>query len=348
MPLVSIVIPVYNVEDKIERCIESVVNQSVEDIEIILVNDGSTDKSGNICDEYASSDKRVQVLHLENSGVSATRNLGIENSISDYILFIDSDDSVSEKIVEELLNAIKIGDCDFAMCGYTKYLVEGENITKIKYKCSNFTGSTREYMGNIEKYLTPPLLQGPCWKLFKREVIIENGICFPEDMSYGEDTYFVYTYLKFSKNVTTINIELYNYFSDLHFKSLSSVFRQDKYTINLKLVVLLKDLLKKHNIEDSKKMIEELVAGMYISFIGELCSTNSLNLIQKFKIIKECSNLEFTQRAFRVVRDNSYQNTFINFCINYKFELLIEAFFILKMGIKKRSESLYSFLSNSN
>lgn len=117
MSIISVIVPVYNVEKYLNRCVDSILRQTLSDIEIILVDDGSTDQSGNICDTYAEKDSRIQVIHKENGGLSSARNCGIEKAQSPYIGFIDSDDYIAEDMYEVLFNEIVCEEADIVMCG---------------------------------------------------------------------------------------------------------------------------------------------------------------------------------------------------------------------------------------
>ena len=118
MPEISVIIPVYNVEEKIERCLGSLQNQKFSDFEVILINDGSSDRSGKICDEYASMDKRIKVIHQKNQGVSVARNIGISIARGKYITFVDSDDYVSRDFLYSLYSDIVSCNADIAICNY--------------------------------------------------------------------------------------------------------------------------------------------------------------------------------------------------------------------------------------
>ena len=128
MPVFSVIIPVYKVEKYISRCIESVLKQSFSDFELLLVNDGSPDKSGIICDEYAKKDQRIKVFHKENGGVSSARNIGIKNACGKYIVFIDSDDEVERNYLE-CMNGY---ESDFVIAGVKEIDVHGGSHIKIK------------------------------------------------------------------------------------------------------------------------------------------------------------------------------------------------------------------------
>ncbi|WIK66112.1 glycosyltransferase family 2 protein [Globicatella sanguinis] len=117
---IAVVVPVYNMQERLEICLESILNQTYSNLEIILINDGSSDDSPNICEEYSRKDSRIKVIHQENQGLSAARNRGIRESISDYLVFIDSDDYVGEHYVANLVFALKMSDTLLASCQFKK------------------------------------------------------------------------------------------------------------------------------------------------------------------------------------------------------------------------------------
>ena len=126
--MVSIIVPVYKSKDTLKRCVESLLAQTVEDTEMILVDDGSPDGSGELCDKLAEEDSRIRVIHKENGGVSSARNVGIEAAKGDYLLFADSDDYVEQDMVEKLLSGI--GNDDIAICGFHHHY-QGRDIVRI-------------------------------------------------------------------------------------------------------------------------------------------------------------------------------------------------------------------------
>lgn len=128
--LVSVVIPIYNVEKYLRKCIETVIDQTYTNIEIILVNDGSTDNSLQICNQFKEKDKRIKVINKKNGGLSDARNVGIKNAQGKYICFIDSDDFISEKYIEELHNLIVENKAQIAVCGFENVNEFGKSISK--------------------------------------------------------------------------------------------------------------------------------------------------------------------------------------------------------------------------
>lgn len=212
----SIIIPVYNAEEYLERCISSVINQDYKDFEVILIDDGSKDRSGTICDEYARKDNRVKVIHQINAGVSTARNVGIKNSKGTYIIFLDSDDSLKEESLARLNDTIE----------------KNEEIDCILYNVDN---KFKDGMYRGEK-LTALIVQliitekiNPPWnKVYKRNIIEENNIVFDKNIQIGEDLLFSITYLSYAENICILNEELYNYTVDNR-NSLTQKYKENKY-----------------------------------------------------------------------------------------------------------------------
>ena len=189
-PLVSIIIPVYNVELYLSKCIDSILAQSFTDWECILVDDGSKDKSGSICDNYALKDNRIKVIHQNNSGVSVARQVGIDNVCGEYSIHIDPDDWVESNMIEELYKKAKSDDADMVICDYYKH--EGGVQQYI-----NQRPNLLEPIKIIEQMLTTnmyPPLYGSCWNKLVRCSCFnssDNLIRFePDDLSLGEDVVF--------------------------------------------------------------------------------------------------------------------------------------------------------------
>lgn len=187
--LVSVIIPIYNNEMFIERCVKSVSNQSYSNIEIILVDDGSEDNSFSICNELAKNDNRIRVFHTINQGVSAARNYGIEKARGDFYMFIDSDDVVNEHIVEILLNDIESEKCDIASCRLEKVINEDELIRKTQVSIIPQKCFVRNFDGALEHLVVGNLISA-CCRLYRAETV--KGIRFPTDYKYNEDKYYVY------------------------------------------------------------------------------------------------------------------------------------------------------------
>lgn len=204
-PQVSLIIPVYNVEKYLSVCIESVLVQSFTDFELILINDGSTDSSGAMCDFYAMLDNRIRVFHKKNEGVSVARNSGIKEAKAEWILFIDSDDWIDENYVLSFMNLLLSTDHRTLII----QSMQGDN-PKYNVGCYDFQdceGPIKELMLKYDLYV----FGSPCCKLFNKEIIIGNDLKFPESYSYGEDTIFYLNYLLYVDHLKIRNSKGYFY-----------------------------------------------------------------------------------------------------------------------------------------
>ncbi|MFQ6803468.1 MAG: glycosyltransferase family 2 protein [Lachnospiraceae bacterium] len=202
--LISVIVPVYNVKEYLEECIRSIINQTYEDLEIILVDDGSTDGSSEICDEYAARDKRIRIIHKENGGLSSARNVGINHANGLYISFVDSDDWLELDFYKILYEAIKATNADIAACG--RYLASESG--KLKMHCSDEQRiySRKEALKEIFQLGS---IDVAAWdKLYHRSVIEE--IRFPEG-EINEDTAVIYEVFNNVKKLVHVGCPLYNY-----------------------------------------------------------------------------------------------------------------------------------------
>lgn len=188
-PLISIIVPVYNAENTIGRCVDSILNQTFRDWELLLVDDGSIDHSDMICDQYAAKDRRIKIFHKENGGVSSARNIGLKYAKGEWITFVDADDYLN---VESLCDMIKCSEnADLVMssikiCGYQERVVKLDNsFANNEYEIGILLTLLNGYMG-----LTVPFA-----KLLKLSIINKYKIRFDNRFSSGEDTLFVYQYL---------------------------------------------------------------------------------------------------------------------------------------------------------
>lgn len=181
--LISVIVPIYNVENYLEKCVYSIINQSYKNLEIILVNDGSTDNSGNIADYFAKIDNRVKVFHKENGGLSDARNYGVNKANGNYIGFVDSDDYINEKMYDHLYEIITAEDADVAECSFK--LVYDNHIRDFNNEEYYLVLNQEEY---LKEYFKMEKVYGAvCWKLISSK--IAKNIEFPVG-KYYEDAYY--------------------------------------------------------------------------------------------------------------------------------------------------------------
>ena len=202
-PKVSVIVPVYNVEKLLQRCIDSILVQTFTDFELLLIDDGSKDKSGEICDEYAAKDARIRVFHKQNGGVSSTRNLGIDEAKGKYIAFVDSDDFLDNDYFEQLVRQ----DGDLIFCGFKS---AGGKPHQFVYP--NRVVVDDEIGSCMAEYLADTPVGVPWSKLFKSELLKQSGLRFEESLFWGEDHVFVMNFLMFCKTLVFINYAGYNYY----------------------------------------------------------------------------------------------------------------------------------------
>lgn len=203
--LISVIVPIYNVEKYLDKCIESIANQTYKNLEIILVDDGSPDNCPRMCDYWASRDERIKVIHKKNGGISSARNVGFEASTGEYISFIDSDDWVDENTFESALNMLETNDCDISVFSL---LTEFETVTK-----QNITDYDMHTCNQKEFYhlmLNSDNICGyACNKLFKRELI--SNLRFDESLFVCEDFLFCAEYVTKCKSAVYTSAKFYHY-----------------------------------------------------------------------------------------------------------------------------------------
>lgn len=188
MHKISVIIPIYNVGDYLSACLESVLHQSYPDLEIILVDDGSTDACPQICDEYAEKDPRIKVIHQKNGGLSEARNSGLKIATGEFISFVDSDDLLSRDFYQRLIDIILKYDADIAECGFYKFEDEDEFVTK-EFHHRQDSEVLYETEGALEGILLGTLSVVVWNKIYKKEVIF--GLNFPVNR-INEDEYWTY------------------------------------------------------------------------------------------------------------------------------------------------------------
>lgn len=223
---VSIIIPVYNLEEYIENCIRSLLNQTYENIEILCIDDGSKDNSAEVIAKLIEEDSRVKYIHQENGGVSSARNKGLESAEGDYIMFIDGDDYMHYQAVEILVSCIEEKDCDLVSAHqvHTSSLEEKMNVIE-KYTCHEASHEDlfKEVNGNV-------IGKSSCAKLFRKEAALK--VRFPVGIANGEDANYIIRLLATGIRTCIVDLILYYYYSREN-SSVTSEFTQSKFSITL-------------------------------------------------------------------------------------------------------------------
>lgn len=206
-PLISVIVPVYKVEKYLGRCVESVLSQTYENIEILLIDDGSPDDCPRLCDEYAKAHERIRVIHQENQGLSGARNTGIDHANGQYLAFVDSDDKWSPYFLESLYRALKESDADISQCRW-EYMHGDELVESYDPKAPREILSGREMLGRL--YIQTGAYYVVAWnKLYKKELF--DGIRYPLGRIH-EDEATTYRLFDRAKKCVVVDNALYGYF----------------------------------------------------------------------------------------------------------------------------------------
>ena len=268
----SIIIPVYNVVKWLERCVLSVVSQGLVDYEVILVDDGSTDTSGEICDEYAERDSRIRVFHKENGGVSSARNWGLDKAIGEYIMFVDSDDYMLSGMLEVMLSTLKAKSADLVVCGTTE--TGGgywRPIADVDY-------SINQLKENFVSLLHTELLSPPWNKIYKKEIIGSNRFC--EDISFGEDLLFNIQYLEKCENISLIKESPF-YHEKENENSLVVKFNRNRL-LDIEKVWVVVDRFS----EDKEGLYSKYLRDLIV-YVRQLLTTKQYSWLEKKNILDE-------------------------------------------------------------
>ncbi|OFV71345.1 glycosyltransferase family 2 protein [Acetobacterium wieringae] len=335
--LVSIIIPVYNTEKYLKRCIDSARNQTYRKIEIILINDGSTDKSKDICDDYCSKDKRIKVVHNKNSGVSSTRNCGLSLANGEFVQFADSDDYLDIHYTENMLRKMKLNS-DLVISGYNIVKSSGGQ-TAITKNNPSIKGdiSKKEFKENFGLFFSESLINSVCNKIYRNEIIRKQNIVFREEINMGEDLLFNLEYFKHCDKINILDESLYNY-TDFVSDSLTQSYKYNYYNVQKLLYNDIRKFLKEDNYYTGHniKFVENVYIENIINCIDNLFHTNSL--LGKRDILNEM--LEIVNDTYlSAYQATQYNGSFRNRIVvilakNKKIELLFR-YFQIKSYLKK-------------
>ena len=288
-PKISIIVPIYNSENTIERCINSLKDQTYKAIEIILINDGSKDTSAQICDSYAKKDDRIKVYHKKNEGVSVARNLGISNAHGDFLLFVDSDDSLSLDACEILMQNQILHDSDCIIFGFNQ--LSGSIWTPESNKqYLSFDDFKKDYV----YWLNTELLSSSVNKLYKKTKLTD---LFPPRMSFGEDLVFSLSYLKTCEKIAFLTDTLYQH-DNLNESSLSHSFDFTRFRdIEIIQRHILDFAYDKDDVKISSKYVRDCVR-----LIRSCLRADHIPFLKKKKVLYEW----YSQSYFKYLKTHNY------------------------------------------
>lgn len=292
--LISVVVPVYNVEKYLKDCVESIITQSYTKIQIILVDDGSTDKSGNICDQLLKQDNRIQVIHKKNEGLSIARNTGIEVAMGKYICFVDSDDLINKYFIEILYKACKENDCKMSMCNYFKFY-NNDELKNIK------NNKDKEIDLKIESRIS--LLEGIYINNHIRNIIAVNKLYLKElfsDIKYTEnklheDEFTTYKLIYKCDKIAIVDTDLYYYR-----QSPNSIMRKQFNIKRLDYIEALEERMSFYK-EKKEKKLYDMTLKTYCYTLLKMRNLCKKNITDSKKITKELKK-KYRKSILRALR----------------------------------------------
>lgn len=298
--MISIIVPIYNSQTSLERCLLSIREQSITDWECLLIDDGSNDGSAEICDEFAAKDGRFIVFHQMNHGVSVARNIGLDFARGEYVCFVDSDDWLDKCFLETMASAAE--DSDWVISGQSRVSPDGSRAILAPNSFGTFS-VTRENSDTFLELERKLLFFAVHEKLYRNDIIRENGIRFPEGCSYGEDLIFNYVYLEHVHTISTVADALYNY--RMHDGSLSLAFRPAQFIEDYAQWLIVKEFHEKQAIWNNE--VESFLAkrlwgivydGLFLyprledkdkGYLSRVLSIPEIDLLNKHKDVFVCA-----------------------------------------------------------
>lgn len=317
---ISVIVPVYNVERYLSRCVKSIVSQTYSNLEIILVDDGSTDSSGKLCDDF--KDIRIRVIHKKNEGLGKARNTGIKYATGKYIMFVDSDDYIDKTMIANLYNSLRKNNADTCIGGFKRVYTDKSEVLKNKY--SNQTFYNKEILTNVlvkmfgKNSRNDDHIEMSVWKvLFDNQIIKTNNILFPSERKFiSEDIIFDIEYFSKSRVVTMSNDDGYNYCDNDN--SLTTKYNPDRFNLQK---VLFKELIKQSKELGIFDLSYQRILDTFIANVRYCIKLNQKYLPRKeakSRILSIChdNTVQVALKKHRV--NDGAKSNFVNFLIMKK------------------------------
>jgi glycosyltransferase involved in cell wall biosynthesis len=303
---VTVIVPVYNVKCYLNNALESYLNQSLKNKEIILIDDGSTDGSGLICDEYASKYENVSVFHINNGGASAARNYAIEKAAYDYLVFLDADDYIEKNALEEMYSRMIMDESDQVICGYFM-----ETVTNCKTKCIKYSHPRNEVLMSFEdfnkiEFWDNSLIYNVWNKLYKKKIIMDCQIYF-RNMRMGEDLEFNMRYMEYCDKISILNQCFYHYVRG-RAGAVTGSYIKNWFEIRNEEHKRMLEFFDKHNINNDE--IIEFVNRRYIErvlgcIVNEFHKKNPSTFRSRRNFLKSVIENDMVQKSLKLMRPKS-------------------------------------------
>lgn len=327
---VSMIVPIYNSASTLSRCVKSILSQSYKNLEVILVNDGSTDGSLEICEKFRQKDARVIVINKKNAGVSAARNTGLSIATGEFIQFVDADDYINFDMTQCLVENLEKNNADFVICGYNR--VSGGGF--IKKSPDNFCSDNLfEFKNCFESLYKGAFFNAPWNKLYRKDKI---KTLFAENLTIGEDLLFNLSYASNCDKILVINDALYNYDVSSQ-KGLASRYDESLFCTEIMLHKEVQKFFKNSFNSENFSNINEVFAKEIYYYLKKLVVLSGENKSIKLKKIRACFEDEFVRNILQDVNFTDSQIKILCLLMKLKFESFIYWFFRLKNLINKNA-----------
>lgn len=295
--MISVIVPVYNVEKYLKKCVESIITQTYKDLEIIIVDDKSTDKSGILCDEMEKIDDRIKVIHkIKNEGLGYARNTALDIAKGEYVTFVDSDDYLDENAIEVMYNAIKEKQVDACICGFKRVSNDEKVLKVVRYEEEEFKG--RKEVDNLLVRLIgsapnkKDAIRMSVWNcMYDMQIIKEHNIRFQTEKKFlSEDIFFDIEYYSYSTGVTILNSISYNY--RFNIQSLTKTYKDNRFELSKKMYEKEKEVLTSKNLYENAKnrLSRQFFVYTRMCIRQENTKISNKTLKEALKSIKEICN----------------------------------------------------------
>lgn len=326
--MISIIIPCYNIEKHLPKCIESVLAQTYTDFELLLLNDGSTDGTLTVCENFAKVDSRIKVHTHENKGVSFTRNRGIEAAKGKYIMFVDGDDWIEKDYLHRFYGQLR--NNELVICGFTN-VTANNKIENIYYKellklFPKQIIEQKDFLKLLEFYS----LSSPCAKIYEKKIITNNKLFFKEDVSYQEDLIFNLSYFKYVKQIILLNYFGYHYIN--HLVSSTNKWHKNFNHVN----DLYQNLHSMISTKEDKKIFQFFLLNTVLRKIFNVYHMKS----QKKYNQKTLEMQEMFKSDYFKYGIDYYDKSFLNILLKLLFKLKVPFLFFLYFKLKQTQNAV--------
>ena len=326
----SFIVSIYNVENYLAQCLDSIINQTYGDFEVILVDDGSTDNSGKICDQFQIKDNRIRVIHKQNEGLMSTRKIGVKEAKGKYICFIDGDDYISSDLLETYKRIHSKFDIDVICCGYTESYIDENKEIKLDLPTGLYNKN------KLEKEIYPYMLSKrpffnffinpSVWsKCFKKELIQDLYEKIPLNISLGEDVALTYDALLKAENVYILGYTGYMYRQNP--KSMTHTYDKKLFEKVTNLATFLEKNLSRSKFNLNKQTIDYIIYLLYLSIDNEFKYNDEKDLNNKIKNFSKYLNVSVFNNALREISPDNLKDKFIILCLKHR---LLHTLYVFK------------------